>query len=44
MAELTAIISADEPNELGVELGFPVGPLSVRFLTLLPLALSSYTE
>ena len=34
MAELTAIITAEEPNELGVELGFPIGPLSVRTLTL----------
>lgn len=34
MAELTAIISAEEPNELGVELGFPIGPLSVCSLTL----------
>ena len=43
MAELTAIISAEEPNELGVELGFPIGPFSVCFLTMRLLALSSYT-
>ena len=31
MAELTAIISAEEPNELGVELGFPIDPLVSAF-------------
>ena len=25
MAELTTIISAEDPNELGIELGFPTG-------------------
>lgn len=29
MAELTAVITAEEPNELGVELGFSIGPLFV---------------
>ena len=34
MAELTTIISAEDPNELGIELGFPTNPFSVCFLTL----------
>lgn len=34
MAKLTTIISAEDPNELGIEVGFPTNPLSVCFLTL----------
>ena len=34
MADLTAVISAEDPNELGIELGFPTNLLSVYFLTL----------
>ena len=34
MAELTAIISAEKPDELGVELGFPIGQFSACSLTL----------
>ena len=34
MAELTAIISAEKPGEIGVELGFPISQLSACFLTL----------
>lgn len=34
MAKLKTIISAEDPNELGIELGFPTGPSSVCFLTL----------
>ena len=30
MAELTEIITADEPDELGIELAFPIGPLCLR--------------
>lgn len=31
MAELTVITSAEDPNELGVELGFPIGPYLPAF-------------
>ena len=34
MADLTTVISAEDPNELGIELGFPTNLLSVYSLTL----------
>ena len=30
MAELTEIITADDPNEFGIELAFPTGSLFLR--------------
>ena len=30
MAELTELITADDPDELGIELDFPIVPLCLR--------------